>query len=126
MNRSEAADRLGSIARRRRAVVVGLVLASASALAALSGCVKAPEKIVIPERMVDIRMDDGRSEPVDAAPPPPTASDQGAQVELERAYKRIEQLERENARLERKAAEYKRERDEARDRLERIEEEQDD
>jgi len=80
----------------------------------LCGCVnvKAPES-------VDLRV--GDSEPVDSSAIPETHSHEEARAELRRAYGRIQHLERENAALERKAARYKSERDECKDRLEKYE-----
>ena len=74
-----------------------------------SGCVsvKAPERI-------DIR-NGSRPEPVDTSRIPPTNSHEHARQELAKAYQNIQYLERENQRLERKAAEYKRERDDCRE-----------
>ncbi len=75
-----------------------------------AGClsVKAPERIDIGGR--------SRPEPVDSTRIPPTSSHEHARTELAKAYQNIQYLERENQRLERKAADYKRERDECRDR----------
>ena len=87
----------------------------AGLLAALAGCVnvKAPERIVIGG--------DDRPPPVDSGRVPQTATHAEAQRELEQAYANVQYLERENVRLREKAEEYKRERDEARKRLKRYE-----
>ncbi len=94
------------------------VLALAVAAVALGGAcgcisVKAPERIEIGGS--------DRPAPVDSNRVPPTATHEEARAELEKAYANLRYMEQENARLERKAAEYKRERDEARKRLERYE-----
>lgn len=80
-----------------------------------AGCVnvKAPERIDLGGSR--------RPEPVDSSRVPPTASHEQARAELARAYENIRYLEQENRRLSEKAAEYKRERDQCRDRLERYE-----
>ena len=59
-------------------------------LACAAGCisVKAPERINI-----------GGSPPVDSSRVPPTANHEEARRELAKAYQRIQELERENARL---------------------------
>ena len=91
-------------------------LVAVGLLVGLAGCVsvKAPERITV---------GGGRSrpEPVDSdrVPHPDTLDE--AQRELNRAYANLQYLERENARLGDKAAKYKRERDDCRDRLERYE-----
>lgn len=91
--------------RLRAAVWIG---AAALALPA-AGCVsvKAPERIEIGNS--------SRPERVDSSRVPPTSSHEHARQELARAYENIRWLERENQRLERKAAEYKRERDDCRE-----------
>lgn len=77
------------------------------------GCVsvKAPERINV----------GSGSEPVDSRDIPRTSSHDEARYELRRAYGRIRDLEGENARLRRKADEYKHERDALEDRLEKYE-----
>lgn len=89
-------------------------LAVSVLLGELSGCVsvKAPERIDI-----------GREPPppVDSSRLPPTATHEECRGELEKAYQNIQYLERENARLDRKCQEYKRERDEYKKRLKRYE-----
>ncbi|MGD8454496.1 MAG: hypothetical protein PVJ57_21995 [Phycisphaerae bacterium] len=79
-----------------------------------TGCisVKAPERVVVGE---------SRPEPVDSSRVPETASHEEARQELRKAYQNIQYLERESAHWHEKAAEYKRERDECRDKLERYE-----
>lgn len=88
-----------------------ICLAGAALLLGLSGCVsvKAPERIDI---------GGSKPPPVDSGRVPQPATLEEAQRELDRAYQNIEYLERENAKLDKKAREYKRERDEARDRAE--------
>ncbi|MEP0848488.1 MAG: hypothetical protein HRF50_16905 [Phycisphaerae bacterium] len=92
--------------------VVGPVTACAGLLlvmGAIGGCVsvKAPERIEIGGR--------ARPEPVDSSRVPDTATHDEARRELAKAYQNIQYLERENARLARQAADYKRERDECRE-----------
>lgn len=86
-----------------------VALLCAGSLLVASGCVsvKAPERINIGNS--------SRPEPVDASRIPPTSSHEHARQELAKAYQNIQYLERENQRLDRKAAEYKRERDDCRD-----------
>ncbi len=93
----------------RRVMLLGVPVV----LAGLAGCVhvKAPERIVI----------NGEPPPVDAQRVPETASHEDCRAELLRAYQNIQYLERENARLKQRADEYKRQRDEARQRLKRYE-----
>lgn len=81
------------------------LVALLGALAAAVGCVnvKAPERIEV---------GGGRAQPVDASRLPATSSHEECRAELERAYAYIQDLERQNARLEEKAEKYKRERDE--------------
>ena len=88
--------------RSRALATVGLTLLCGA------GCInlKAPERIDIGGR---------NAEPVDSSRVPPTANHDEARRELTRAYQRIQQLERDNERLDRKAADYKRERDECRE-----------
>ena len=83
-----------------------LLLAAAGLIWATAGCVsvKAPETIEIGGR--------GRPEPVDSSRVPATASHEEARYELQKAYRHIQWLERDNQRWREKAAEYKRERDE--------------
>ncbi|MCK4341753.1 MAG: hypothetical protein KAY37_08530 [Phycisphaerae bacterium] len=89
-------------------LVVGL-------LGATVGCVSvtAPEKVTIGGS--------SRPEQVDSSRVPPTSSHEEARRELEKAYRFIRHLEDENAHHDRKAAKYKRERDECEGRLERYE-----
>ncbi len=90
-----------------------LGVAAGGLLLVAGGCVnvKAPERIDL----------GGRPEPVDSGRVPPTSSHEQARQELVKAYQNIQYLERENQELRKDAAEYKRERDECRDRLERYE-----
>lgn len=80
------------------------------------GCVsvKAPERI-------EIKTD--RRESVDVQHVPQTTTHEEAQTELVKAYQTLAHLERENERLERKAAEYKSERDQCRRDLETLQDE---
>lgn len=84
------------------ALVVVCVLGSAP------GCVsvRAPERINIGSN---------RPEPVDSRRIPPTSSHEQARQELNKAYANIQHLESENQRLERKAAEYRQERDDCKE-----------
>lgn len=86
---------------------IGLCVGAAVVLGA-TGCVniKAPERIEIANR---------RPAPVDSSRVPATSSHEHARQELTKAYQQIQYLEHENARLDRKAADYKRERDEVRE-----------
>lgn len=81
--------------------VVAILLLNAGCLS-----VKAPERIEIGNS--------SRPEPVDTSRIPPTSSHEQARQELAKAYQNIQYLERENQRLDRKAADYKRERDDCR------------
>ena len=96
--------------------MAGLVLAAAGVMLVVSGCVsaKAPERI-------DIRMGGGRPTPVDTSRVPHPSTLAEAQRELNAAYANLQHFEREVAHLERKAAKYKRERNECERRLERYE-----
>lgn len=80
----------------------------------LTGCVTAPERI-------DVRVGSDRPKEVDSSRVPRPRTLDEAQQYLNDAYANLQYLERENERLQRKAAEYKRERDECEDRLERYE-----
>lgn len=60
-------------------------------------------------------------EPVDSRRIPPTSTHAEARAELEKAYGYIQGLERKNADLERDKQKYKRERDDARSRLKKYE-----
>ncbi|MBN2445316.1 MAG: hypothetical protein JXO22_01225 [Phycisphaerae bacterium] len=92
-----------------------MVFVAGVLLVGLTGCVtvKAPERIDI---------GGGRAERVDSSRVPATSSHEQARAELEKAYRYIQSLENANKRLEDKAAEYKRERDQCEDRLEKCEE----
>lgn len=87
-------------------VVCGLGLAS---------CVKAPERIEVNVG------GGGRPEQVDSSHVPQPATLAEAQTELDRAYANLQYLERQNDSLRRKADEYKHERDAARKRLKKYE-----
>lgn len=96
---------------------IGVTLGIAGLLLVLglsAGCVsvKAPEKIVVGS---------GSPPPVDSSRVPATSTHEEARAELNKAYQNIQHLERENQRLRQKADEYKRERDDARRRLEKYE-----
>jgi chromosome segregation ATPase len=84
-----------------------LLLAVGGLMAALVGCVnvKAPERIQIGS---------AAPEPVDSRQVPQPQTLEEAQQELNQAYANIRYLEQDNQSLKNKAAEYKRERDEAR------------
>lgn len=90
------------------ALRVGL-LGSLLVAGATCGCVsvKAPERIVIGGS--------ARPEPVDSSRVPDTATHDEARRELVKAYQNLQYLERENDRLAKQAADYKRERDECRE-----------
>lgn len=85
---------------RKELQLAGLLL-STCFLSALTGClsIKAPERINI----------NGRPEPVDTRRVPPTRTHEEARQELARAYQNVEYWQR-------KAEEYRRERDECRER----------
>lgn len=99
-----------------------LLLPAVVGLVCWSGCVsvKAPREVNVGGS--------SRPEPVDSGRVPQTASHSDCQDELYKAYQNIQYLEKENARLSDKAAEYKkerekaeRERDKYKDRLEKYE-----
>ena len=93
---------------------VWCLLAAGCLLWAAVGCVS-----VTAPRSVEIGS--SRPEPVDSSRVPATASHEEARRELHKAYQNLQYLERENRQLEEKAAKYKRQRDECKDRLERYE-----
>lgn len=82
-----------------------MVLMAGCLVWSLTGCVNvtAPEKIEMGGR--------AEPEPVDSSRIPPTASHEEARQELEKAYRYVQHLERDNERWEEKAQRYKRERD---------------
>ena len=96
------------MSRNTRRAASCWVVATISLL--ITGClsIKAPERIEVGNS--------SRPEPVDSSRIPPTTSHEQARQELAKAYQNIQYLERENQRLDRKAADYKRERDECRKR----------
>jgi predicted RNase H-like nuclease (RuvC/YqgF family) len=89
-----------------------LLLVAGLLLCAGLGCVsvRAPEKITV-----------GHSEPppVDTRAVPETSSHEDCRAELYKAHRRLQYLEQENARLEERAAKYKRKLKECEDRLEK-------
>ncbi len=95
-----------------------LALASGTLLWLCLGCVQAP-------REINIGTSRDRPEPVDSSRVPRTSSHDDCRYELQKAYDNLRYIERENARLKDKAAEYKRERDDARHERERYEDELD-
>lgn len=74
--------------------------------------------VTVDRPLVEVRQE---PEPVDSRRIPVTRTHEEARGELTRAYSRIQQLERDNAALQRDRERYKRERDECRDRLKRYE-----
>ncbi len=93
--------------------LIGFLIGIGSLLG-LSGCVKAPEHI-------DLRVGEPRAARVDPSRVPQPRTLEEAQRELDKAYGAIAQLEDENTRLQRKADEYKRERDDSRKRAKKSE-----
>ena len=91
------------------------LLAAGGWLALLAGCftARAPERI-------DVRVG-GRPEPVDTSRVPNPQTLEEARHELRKAYANIEWLERKVDKLEHDKAEYKRERDKYKKRLEEYE-----
>jgi hypothetical protein len=88
---------------------------AAGVLLAAVGCVKAPENI-----SVNVG-GDNRPPPVDSRRVPQTATLDDCRAELVKAYQNIQYLEDENAKLKKKADDYKRERDDCRKRLKKHE-----
>lgn len=72
-------------------------------------------------REVNVGTSRERPDPVDSSRVPRTSSHDDCRDELQKAYANLRYLERENARLDDKAVEYKRERDDARRECERLE-----
>lgn len=90
------------------------MMPAAGILLALAGCVTAPERI-------DVRVGSDRPAPVDSSRVPNPQTLEEARAELHKAYQNIQYLEQENERQAQKAAKYKRERDDYKDRLEKYE-----
>ncbi len=96
-------------------MLIGAGLLIPGGLAAF-GCIraKAPERI-------DIRVGDPGPTRVDPGRVPQPRTLEEAQRELDLAYANLRQLEQDNARLHRKADEYKRERDDYKKRVKKLE-----
>ena len=92
-----------------------VLLAAGILLAGVTGCVTLPERVE-----VNVGNNE-RPEPVDSSRVPQPATLDEAHQELVRAYQNLQYYERENARLEEKAAKYKRQRDECKKRLDKYE-----
>lgn len=91
-----------------------LVLVAAGLMWVVAGCVKAPERI-------EVNVGHDRPAPVDSSRIPETSSYDDCRAELVKAYQNLQYQERENARLEEKAAKYKKERDEYKKQLKKYE-----
>ena len=90
------------------------VLLVTGALIGTAGCVKAPERI-------EVNVGGNRPPPVDSSRVPEPTTLEEARAELLKAYQNIEYLERDSARLSEKADKLKRERDDCRHRLKKLE-----
>jgi predicted nuclease with TOPRIM domain len=92
-----------------------VLLAAGLLMAGVTGCVTLPERVEVNVGGKE------RPEPVDSSRVPQPATLEESHQELVRAYQNLQYYERENARLEEKAAKYKRQRDECKKRLDKYE-----
>ena len=92
-----------------------VLLAAGILLAGVTGCVTLLERVE-----VNVGSNE-RPEPVDSRHVPQPATLDEAHQELVKAYRNLQYLERENTRLEEKAAKYKKQRDECKKRLDKHE-----
>ncbi len=95
-----------------------LLVALAGLISLSAGCLN----VRLPER---VEVGNAQPEPVDSSRIPNTSTHAEARAELRKAYENIQYLEHENQRLQEKAAKYKRERDEYKDRLKKYEHDRD-